>query len=296
MSRFAWCAAASACVLLLLPTSTRSTTRATGNGLVLRVLKLVDHSRTVRLPGRRPVARPVTTYVRYPSSGTGPWPLVVFGHGYAATPGIYAHLLRAWALAGYVVAAPLFPLGNANAPGGPNEQDIVNQPADMSFVITQLLARSASRASALSGLIDPSHVAVAGQSDGAETALAVAYALRFRDSRIRAAVVLSGAELPGVEFGFRHSTVPLLASQGTADTVNPPAYSYAFYRAARRPKFLLLLRGAGHIGPYTTQEPQRGLVERVTTAFLDRYLKNGSLAQLVRAGTAPDIATFVEAP
>src|SRR5215469_452782 len=110
------------------------------------VLHLVDRSRTIRLPGGKRVPRPVTTYLWYPppSAGGGPWPLVVFGHGFATTPFRYRRLLQAWAAAGYLVAAPVFPLGNAHAPGGPDENDIVNQPRDMSFVITQLLAASAS--------------------------------------------------------------------------------------------------------------------------------------------------------
>ena len=264
--------------------------------IVLRVLRLVDESRTIRLPDGHVVARPVTTYLRYPRSGSGPWPLVVFGHGYAATPGIYAHLLRTWALAGYVVAAPLFPLGNANAPGGPDESDIVNQPRDIRFVISQLLAASASRASPLRGLADPSRIAVAGQSDGAETAFAAAYEPRYRDPRIDAAIVLSGAQLPGVPLRFPHPAAPLLAAEGTADTVNPPAYTYAFFNRAPRPKFLLTLLGAGHLGPYTTQVPQLGIVERVTTAFLNHYLKHGSLDQLERAGDAPGVATLTEVP
>ena len=75
----------------------------------------------------------------------GPFPLIVFGHGFAVTPAPYAALLRAWARAGYVVAAPVFPLGNANAPGGPNERDLVNQPRDMSFVITRIWRPAAAR-------------------------------------------------------------------------------------------------------------------------------------------------------
>jgi dienelactone hydrolase len=286
---------ASAWVVLLALTGTPSTT-ATGMPVVVRVLHLVDNSRSIQLPDGRKVARPVTTYVRYPGTGNGPWPLVVFGHGYAATPGIYAKLLRAWTLAGYVVAAPLFPLGNAHAPAGPDESDIVNQPRDMSFVISQLLAASAAATSALHGLVDPSRIAVAGQSDGAETAFAVAYDQPFRDSRIDAAVILSGAQLPGVAFRFPHRTVPLLATQGTADTINPPSFTYAFFRAAPRPKFLLTLPGAGHLPPYTTQQPQLGVVERVTTAFLDRYLKQGSLDRIAEAAYAPGIATLVKAP
>ena len=93
---------------------------------------------TIRYPagGRRPAS----TVPRAPAARRGPFPLVVFGHGFAVTPAPYAPLLRAWARAGYVVAAPIFPLENANAPGGPNESDLVNQPRDMSFVITRMLA------------------------------------------------------------------------------------------------------------------------------------------------------------
>jgi dienelactone hydrolase len=284
-----------ACVVVLALTGSPSTT-ASGVPLVIRVLHLVDKSRSIRLPDGRAVARPVTTYLRYPGSGNGPWPLVVFGHGYAVTPGIYAQLLRTWTLAGYVVAAPLFPLGNAHAPGGPDESDLVNQPRDMSFVISQLLAASASPTSALHGLVDSSHIAVAGQSDGGETAFAVAYDPPFRDSRIDAAVILSGAQLPGVAFRFPHRAAPLLATQGTTDVINPPSLTYAFFHAARRPKFLLTLPGAGHLAPYTTEEPQLGVIERVTTAFLDRYLKHGSLDRIAQAGDAPGIATLVTAP
>jgi dienelactone hydrolase len=281
---------------MLVAISGTSSGTASEAPIVTRTLRLVDGSRSIRLPDGRVVARPVTTFLRYPASGSGPWPLVVFGHGYAATPGIYAHLLRAWTLAGYIVAAPLFPLGNAHAPGGPDEADIVNQPRDISFVISQLLAASQTRTSALHGLVDPSRIAVAGQSDGGETAFAAAYDAGYRDSRIDAAVILSGAQLPGVAFRFPHPATPLLAVQGTADTINPPSYTYAFYDAAPRPKFLLKLHGAGHLPPYTTEEPQRGVVERVTTAFLDRYLKHGSLDQVEQAADAPGVATLVMAP
>jgi dienelactone hydrolase len=269
---------------------------ASGAQIAERILRLVDESRTILLPDGRVVARPVTTYLRYPSSGSGPWPLVVFGHGYSATPGIYAQLLRTWTLAGYVVAAPLFPLGNANAPGRPDESDIVNQPRDVSFVISQLLGASASPTSPLHGLVDASRIAVAGQSDGGETAFAVAYEPQYRDSRIDAAIVLSGAELPEAALSFPHPAAPLLAIQGTADTINPPNFTYAFFNPAPRPKFLLRLLGAGHLGPYTTQDPQLGVVERITTAFLDHYLKGGPLDTIAQAGAAPGIAVLTKAP
>ena len=248
------------------------------------VVRYVDESRTITLPHGKRESRPVTTAFWYPPArdGNGPFPLIVFGHGFASRPSWYARLLSGWAAAGYVVAAPVFPLGNADAPGGPNESDLVNQPRDMSFVITRVLAASASGKGPFAGLIDPEKVAVAGQSDGAMTAFATADESPFRDLRVHAALVLSGAILGPRRYVVRDG-VPLLAVQGTADTVNPQFYAHQLYRAAGRPKFLLLLRGAGHLPPYTVPGHTFDTVEHVTIAFLDHYLGGGSLAAVANA-------------
>jgi len=99
-------------------------------------------SRTIPGP-TGPVRRSFPTIVRYPiatglGQPVGPFPLIVFGHGFAVTPQPYSLLLDAWTKAGYVVAAPVFPLENANAPGGPDERDLSNQPGDMSLVLSWL--------------------------------------------------------------------------------------------------------------------------------------------------------------
>lgn len=262
----------------------------------LRVLRLVDPSRTIRLPDGRRAPRTLLTDIRYPARAAGPFPLVVFGHGYAVTPATYTRLLRAWASAGYVVAAPAFPLENADAPGGPSEADLLNQPADLRFVITRLLAASAAKTGPLHGLIDPARIAVAGHSDGGETALVAAYYPGFRDNRIRAAIVLSGSEIPGRSLAFPRGGPPLLAVQGTADTINPPSLTEQFFAIAPRPKFLLALTGAAHLPPYTSEQPQLGVVERVTIAFLDLELGSGSLRRLVATAAAPGIAKLTADP
>jgi dienelactone hydrolase len=279
-----------------------------------RTITFVDTSRTVRFPGRPPEPRTLVTVIRYPAQGPGSgvdllsappartgkrFPLVIFGHGFAVTPAPYAQLLQAWARAGYVVAAPIFPLGSANAPGGPDESDIVNQPRDMSFVITRMLELDGTPHSFFQGLIAPHEIAVSGQSDGGETALAVAYDRHFRDRRVRAAVIMSGAELPGVgALHFQAPSPPLLATQGTADTSNQPKFTYAFFDAAPRPKFLLLLLGASHLPPYTNEQPQLGVVERVTIDFLNKYLTNGkrALRRLLAAGTVPGVSAIQADP
>lgn len=260
-----------------------------------RTYKFVDHSRTIKYPGHARQARPLVTVVRYPEHVHGPVPLIIFGHGFAVTPAYYWRLLRSWAQAGYVVAAPVFPLQNQNAPGGPNEADLVNQPRDMSFVISRMLDLSASRNGPLAGLIAPHQIGVGGQSDGGETALAVAYDSFYLDRRIRAAAILSGAELPGAgRFYFPKPSPPLLATQGTADTVNLPHFTYDFFAAAPRPKYLLKLLGAPHLPPYTDEQPQLSIVGRVTTAFFNRYLKGqrSGISRMQATGNVPGTATL----
>ncbi len=269
------------------------------------------------LPNGRRRPRPITTIVRYPAAGAagggdlrdapaarprGPFPLVVFGHGFAVTPAIYSGLLRAWASAGFVVAAPVFPLENAHAPGGPDERDLVNQPQDMRVVIDRLLGEGARPHDWASGLIDPRQIAVAGQSDGGETALALAYDRAYRDPRVRAAVLLSGAQLPQ---GGRASLVthgpPLLAVQGSADQIDPPERTAAFFAAAGRPKFMITLIGATHLAPYTTEQPQLTIVERASVAFLRAYLgprsgRRRQLAALQRAAHPTRLAALLARP
>jgi fermentation-respiration switch protein FrsA (DUF1100 family) len=252
------------------------------------VLHLVDPVRHMRIEGRT-VQRSFDVVIRYPLGLPGPFPLIVFGHGYAVSPTPYAPLLDAWTKAGYVVAAPIFPLENANAPGGPNERDLPNQPLDMSLVISTLLSPQSPTAARISHMVQGHEIAVAGQSDGGDTALATAYDPRVHDSRVRAAVILSGAFDPFISsFTMPAGGPPLLATQGTADTINPPWMTYAFFDPAQRPKYLLKLLGAGHLPPYTEPGLELREVEQVTLGFMNRYLKGRSpgLARFVARGSA----------
>lgn len=252
----------------------------------IRVLRFVDHSRVAHFRNGTSGPRVLVTVVRYPSGG-GPFPLVVFAHGFALTPQPYAQLLDTWTRAGFVVAAPVFPVENANAPGGPAESDLGNEPRDLSFVISKLTA--------LHGLVDATKIAVAGQSDGAEAALSAAYDRRFRDRRVDAAVILSGAALPGFAPPPTGSP-PLLAVQGTADPLNAPANTSYYFRLMRRPKFLLWLLGASHLPPYTTTDTWAAVVDRATTAFFDHYLRGAAPRPLLAAGTRAGVARLVSEP
>ena len=165
----------------------------------------------------------------------------------------------------------------------------------MSIVIDLLLRLNRQSKGSLAGKIDPSRIAIAGQSDGGVTALAVGYDSRFRDPRVRAAIILSGAEMSGMG-PFPRRGPPLLAVQGTADTLNAPATTSTYFGLAGRPKFLLWLVGAAHLPPYTDQQPQLGIVERATTAFLDHYLKGRPLRLLLEAAHDSGLTNFTTDP
>jgi dienelactone hydrolase len=259
----------------------------------IRTITIVEH-RTMQLPGGRTVPRALAVYVRYPENGPGHYPLVVFAHGFDITPHPYAALLSAVARAGFVVAAPVFPLTNAHAPGGANESDLLNQTGDMSAVITRMIRESRRPGDPFYGLVNSREVAVAGQSDGGITALLSAYNRSYRDRRVRAAIIMSGAEVSAGSYDFAPGSPPLLAMQGTADPTNLPRNTYRFFAQADRPKFLLKLLGAQHLPPYTTEQPQLGIVERTSVAFLTLYLDHqaGQMRRLERAGNVRGVTTL----
>jgi dienelactone hydrolase len=278
------------------PHGSSSIRKSSSSRIDLRVFHFVDRTRIARFRNGTSGPRKLTTYLRYPAAETGPLPLVVFCHGFALLPTTYTRLLDAWTRAGYVVAAPVFPAENADAPGGPDEADLINQPDDVSFVISRLLRLNSNRRSHLHALIDPDRIAVAGHSDGGETAFAVAYEQHYLDWRVRLAIILSGAPLPPGPVVPRRVSPPLLAAQGSADTINPPRVTHELFHDAAKPKYMLTLLRAGHLPPYTHDRRQLAVVERVTVAFLGHYFKHAPLHQLLAAGNAPGVARLTSRP
>jgi hypothetical protein len=247
-------------------------------------------------------SRTLPTVVLYPTDGPAsaaetagaapshlgrPFPLLVFAHGYDSSPAAYATLLHAWASAGYVVAAPSFPRATA---GGPlDEDDVDNQPGDLSYVITRMLAM-AGPGGQFAGVVDPAHVGVAGHSDGASTTAGIGYNSCCRDGRVAADAVMEGDlhDYPGGSWFPAGRLAPLLVIQGDDDQLNPPELGQAVYNGGRSPKYLLWLVNAQHLEPYTTDADHLAVVEAVTTAFFDRYLKGrvAAVSQMRRAATS----------
>jgi fermentation-respiration switch protein FrsA (DUF1100 family) len=232
-----------------------------------------------------------------PRPARGPFPLIVFAPGFVQCVSTYAHLLKTWAGAGYVVAAVTFPRTNCGLGAAAYEPDLVNQPRDVAYVLTRVLALSARPGNPLSGLLSPREVAVAGQSDGGDTVAALAANTCCADHRPKAVAVLSGAEWPPMPGRyFPGGEPPMLFVQGSADTINPPWTSMQLYTADKaRARYYLDLFGATHMEPYAGTNPVERLVSRVTLAFFDRYVlgQAGAAAKMTRYGNVSGFAALV---
>jgi len=243
--------------------------------------------------------RTLATTVWYPLAGSqpaqGPFPLLIFAPGFMLCSGAYWPLLQAWASAGYVVAAVNFPRTDCHTAA--DEADLVNQPRDMSYVISRLLAVSAQPNDLFSGMLNRHEIAAAGQSDGGDTVAALAANACCADRRLVAVAVLAGAEWPPMPGRyFAHRAPPMLFVQGSADTINPPQTSVQLYRAdSRSARYYLDLFGANHMVPYVGTNPVERLVARVTLAFFDRYVlgQATALATMTRDGNVAAKAALV---
>jgi fermentation-respiration switch protein FrsA (DUF1100 family) len=213
------------------------------------------------------VGRPLPVRVWYPTPGTpggspargatpatGPFPLVLFSHGLTAQPQDYAPMLIRWARAGIVVAGPTYPHTHYQAPEF-NPADIVNQPADASYVITQLLAGGPLR-----DHLDPGRLGAAGHSGGGITT--VGLFTGARDPRLKAGVVLAGTDLGGAP--FTGPPAALLFVHGKRDRTVTYAAAHAVFKAVPWSRAMLTVTNGGHL----TNGREFEAVAGTSTAFL----------------------------
>jgi len=309
-----------------------------GHGVGLVRCTFVDRTRSTpnfdtTPPSVASASRTLVTEIRYPTDahvGTaaastavapvarvGGYPMIVFAHGYDVAPDIYAPLLDAWVRAGFVVAAPLFPDEQprvvAAQHGVNTEDDMWNEPADLTFVTRQLLASSAAespRCPIVRGLLRPSELALAGHSDGATVVGMLSFA-RGRDPYgtsyqhlragldFRATIILAGQQ-DGVDPYVPLAPDPaLLVVQSAADQCNPASKAITLYRSIhQRQKWFLELRTAHHLPPFDgTDVPAFDVVARTSIRFLRVALEGASPSGLLGSANAdPALATMYQGP
>ena len=216
------------------PTTTTAPPITGTFGVATTQQTFVDPTRSTPARGGNPTtsSRTIVTTVYYPTTvapstanpappvAPGPFPLVVFAHGYAIDAAAYAPLLEDLAAGGFVVAAPDFPGTSTAYSGGAIRSDSLQQPGDISFVITSMINLSGAPGP-LFDAVNPAEVGDSGQSDGGVTAAAAAYNTCCIDPRIKASSILTGGAFGFDGQWFPPGTPPVLFVHATADEVNP---------------------------------------------------------------------------
>jgi len=221
----------------------------------------------------------------------GELPVVVFSHGLASRPEDYAVGLEHLASYGYVVAAPQHPGSDKiyleEMLAGYHrdifdEQEFINRPLDLKFVLDQLERRNSGE---FQGRLNLRRVGVAGHSFGGYTALAVAGAeidfenlerdcqqpysgidislllecqalalprqrYSFRDPRIQAVFAANpvNRSIFGRK-GLEPIQIPVLLASGSDDPAAPPALEQinSFLWLTAPEKYWILLEGQAHV-------------------------------------------------
>ena len=251
-------------------------------------LTFVDNTRATSPNGSFAGApnRTLPTQVWYPAEGTvgdppksdaapdrahGPYPMVLFAHGYDVTPDFYGSLLERWAAAGYVVVAPTFPI-LSGTPGGASHVDYERTFADGSFVITRILGLGGDEP--VAGLVDPDRIAVTGHSDGEVISFALGFLECCRDTRVKSVIAMAGDLSNANNPHVRDTGTPILHIMETNDEYDPYPHSIEWDREnLTSPRWMVSLNSS-HVPPYTRPgDPAFELVSRITIAYLDGTLK-----------------------
>ena len=191
--------------------------------------------------------RTLPTTVWFPIELKADLPLIIHSHGVVSNRKEMVYLAKALASHGYLVAATDYPLTSGSTAGGANAKDVVNQPADISFLIDSLLGLRDEH-KPFSGRIDDSRIGLSGYSLGGLTTYLATYHPAWRDSRIAAALAIAGPSAIFAPRFFETTPIPVLAIAGTSDALIEHARNAADLGTRARNISVITIEGGTHLG------------------------------------------------
>jgi predicted dienelactone hydrolase len=234
-----------------------------------------------------------STTDRPPDLDGAPYPVVLLSHGWTSRPANYQLLAAHIASYGLVVVAPLHPdcgqpCSTAGAVAAADRTEaLANRPADLSFVLDQIIQFESGGDPLLSGLIDASRVGLMGHSTGGWTVLTTAE----RDPRFRAVLAMAPIEALSFWQKSEDSAASLngavLMMAGQRDTHVAFGTVEHFFRSIpvrSDPAWLLAFPHAGHwiyIDFCSTGDPNCG-ADRLSEAQGQAYVRRWAAAFLLR--------------
>jgi dienelactone hydrolase len=250
---------------------------------VINLLRWFTGSPTAPIPAGLPSNLPTTlatdAYENVPISAAGPFPVVLFSHGYGGYPEQSSFLTDHLATWGFVVVAPDHRsrdlhavIGNTTVPGQGDIADLTQ-----ALAVTRFL--NADPGDQFAHKLDLSRVATLGHSAGGGAALT--FAAQSKAVRTFVALAPAPGTLP------RHKNG--LIMQGASDKVVNPNGTKRLYASLGTPKELIMVGKAGHnvfADACTIGAAQGGL-----TAFVKSLKLPPSFEAIATDGcSAPDIS------
>ncbi len=278
----------------------RSASESTESNVVLQDWQDAERSRKI----------PVKIYL--PTSGTAPYPVVIFSHGLGGSREAAQYLGEYWSAHGYVGlfvqhAGSDTGVWQSSAAGGrqailqqlktaANGKNLLDRTNDIKFVLDQLEKRNQND-SVLKNQLDLRRIALAGHSFGAGTTLAVAgqsfgglgKGFDMSDPRVKAALYLCPPIMggkSGAGQNYSNIQIPGMLLTGTEDASpisdTKPADRRIPFDGIKSPhQYLVNFVGADHsvFGGRAFRSSKEGddkfheQIDVVTTKFLDATLK-----------------------
>jgi predicted dienelactone hydrolase len=222
-----------------------------------------------------------------PHRGTpGPWPIIIFSHGFYGCNTQVSFLMRSLAGVGYAVFAPAHRDMDCTDPSLFEQKSIESfavpgswtdtKFADRAHDIEHLLDELAKDPRYSGSHFDRKHVGLIGHSLGGYTVLSVAGAWpKLKDVRAKAVLALSPFALPFI----RNKTLggldaPVMYQGGTRDGMTMfLKMPGGAYDQSPAPKYFVEFDHIGHRGWTDADVTQHEDIESYSVAFFDLYLK-----------------------
>lgn len=239
-------------------------------------------------------------------SGKGPFPLVVFSHGYGGCGVQSIYFTEELARHGYIVAAPdhndslcsskigadglsdKFDLSIFLEPKKWNDTFFLERRDDSKALIDEMLRLNKYPSSDFFGKIDEAKIGASGHSLGGYTAFSLAGGWgSWKDNRIKAALLLSPyLDAHELHSNFSKVDVPVMIQWGALE-IGKGKVEQAVFGKIDSQKFLIEVGSAGHLTwtnfacslyqnvlDCTKNDNRARLINEYSIAFFDKYLKN----------------------